>query len=117
MQEILKQLKQSFLNDLRAKRTETEAQKDILAAQKYADKKANVDVEIQKLDEALDLTIKQKQAKLNEEIALLRQEVAEKKANYDVVAKSEAETEAQAEVAHILRDFDTEIAKLESELA
>ena len=65
----------------------------------------------------LDLTIKQEQAKLNEKIALLRQEVADKKANYDVVAKAQADAEAEAEVAHALRDFDEEISKLEKELA
>lgn len=117
MNDIIRELKQSMLEQLRVKRTETEAKKDSISAQKYAEKKANIDIEIQKLDDALALTIKQKQEKLNEEIAILRQEVAEKKANYDVIAKSEADTEAEAEVAHALRDFDLEITKLENELA
>lgn len=117
MNEIIKQIKLSALEQLKAQRTEVANKKDILSAQKYADKKANIDVETAKLDEALDLAIKQKQAKLNEEIEILRKEVADKKANYDITAKAEAEAEAEAEVAHSLRDFDTEISKLENELA
>lgn len=117
MQEVIRQIKQKTLSMYKDKKAEIEDKKVTLSAQKYAEKKANVNVEVAKLDEALDLTIKQKQAKLNEEIALLRKEVADKKTNYDVVAKAEAEAEAEAEVAHVTRDIDVEISKLEKELA
>lgn len=115
--EVIKKIKQQMLEQLKIERANTEAKKATIASQKYAEKKANVGVEIAKLDEMLDLTIKQEQAKLNEKIALLRKEVADKKANYDVVAKAQADAEAEAEVAHALRDFDEEISKLEKELA
>lgn len=117
MLDVIRQIKVSTLDKLKVERAETEKRKETIAAAKYAEKKANVDIETQKLDETLALAINQKQAKLNEEIAVLRKEVADKKANYDVIAKAEADREAEAEVAHALRDFDTEIAKLESELA
>lgn len=115
--DVIKKIKQQMLEQLKVERANTEAKKATISSQKYAEKKANVDVEIAKLDEMLDLTIKQEQAKLNEKIALLRQEVADKKSNYDVVAKAQADAEAEAEVAHALRDFDEEISKLEKELA
>ena len=117
MNERIKQLKLDMLRQLKAERANYEAKKTSIAAQKYAEKKANVNVEAQKLDEMLDLTIKQETAKLNEKIALLRKEVADKKANYDTTAKAQADAEAEAEVAHALRDFDAEISKLENEIA
>ena len=114
--EVIKKIKQQTLAQLKVERANAEAKKVAIAAQKYAEKKANVDAETAKLDEMLGLTINQEQAKLNEKIALLRQDVADKKANYDVVAKAEAEAEAEAELAHTLRDFDEEISKLQKEL-
>ena len=117
MLETIKQIKLQTIEQLKTERTKMENKKATIAAQKYTEKKANINEEISKLDTTLNLTIQKLQAELNEKIATLRQEVADKKANYDVNAKNEAEAEAQAEVAHALRDFDEEISKLEKELA
>ena len=117
MNELIRQIKVSALEQLKQKRNEVESKKSTIAAQKYAEKKANVNLEVEKLNGTLNLAIKQIQEEANKKIAVLRTEVAEKIANYDVTAKAEADAEAEAEVAHALRDFDEEITKLEKELA
>jgi hypothetical protein len=116
MNETIRKIKQSTLDQLKAGKASIEAKKPAIYAQKYADKKAELNVDFAELDKMLDLTIKQKQAQLNEEIAKARQDVADKKVNYDIVAKAEAEAETEAEVSHAIRAFDEEIAKLEKEL-
>nr|DAU13433.1 MAG TPA: hypothetical protein [Caudoviricetes sp.] len=116
MQDILKQLKQNYLEQLKTKKTEVENQKAELAAQRYAEKKQNLDAEAQALDDALALFIQQKQQRLNEEIAQKRQEVADKKANIETTARSTAEAEIEAEVSHAIQAFEKEIALIEKEL-
>ena len=116
MNETIRHIKQTALEQMKEGRAAAEAKKSTLVAQKYAEKKTELNKEFQKLDEMLDLTIKQKQTQLNEEIAKARQDVADKKINYDVMAKAQADAEAEAEVSHAIRAFDDEIAKLEKEL-
>ena len=116
MNATIRKIKEAALVELKKERENIETKKASIASQKFLEKKENVAEEIRKLDETLNLAIKQKQAKLNEEFAEMRKEVADKKANYEVSAKAEADAEAEAEVAHALRDFDEEIKKLEKEL-
>lgn len=117
MQSIIKEIKQKYLDELKAKKAEYETKKVSIAAQKFAEKKANIDSENQELDKALAAFIAEKQQKLNDEIAQKRQEVADKKANSESLARSTAEAEAEAEVSHAIKEFDIEIAAIEKELA
>lgn len=116
MQEALKELKRVYLDGLKAKKAEVEAQKDALIAQKTEEKKLNYDETCRLLDEKLAEYIAEKQAKLNEEIAQKRQEVADKKVSYEETAKLEAEVEANAEVSKVLQAFESEIHAVEKEL-
>lgn len=117
MQEILKNIKQAYLEQLKNKKAEIENQKLELIEKRYNEKKQNLDSEAQALDEALALFIQQKQEKLNEEIAAKRQEVADKKANIESTAHITAETEIEAELSHTMQAFEREIALIEKELS
>lgn len=117
MQSIIKEIKQKYLDELKAKKAELETKKATIFAQKFAEKKASIDAENQELDKALAAFIAEKQQKLNDEIAQKRQEVADKKASSETLARSAAEAEAEAEVAHAIKEFDGEISAIEKELA
>ena len=116
MNDTIRKIKQAALEQLKAGKASIENKKSAIFAQKYSDKRTALNAEFAELDKMLDLTIKQKQAQLNDEIAKARQDVADKKVNYDVIAKAEAEAETEAEVSHAIRAFDEEIAKIEKEL-
>lgn len=116
MQDILREIKEKYLENLKAKKVEVENQQTSLAAQKYAEKKAGVDEESRQLDEKLAAFIQEKQVKLNEEINQKRQEVADKKVSLETFARSAAEAEASAEVAHVLQSFEKEIVAVERDL-
>lgn len=116
MQEVLKQIKLDYLAKLKEKKEEIDQQKQAMIEERFTEKKQALEIETQALDEALALFIQQRQEKLNEEIAAKRQEVADKKANIEVNARSMAETEVEADVAHTLQAFDREISLTEKEL-
>ena len=117
MIDTIKAIKEGYLNTLKEKKAELESKKVALVEQKYAEKKIAIDAENQILDDTLAQAISQKQAKLNEEVAELRQEVADKKAEKAAKAQAEAEAEAEKEINYSFKEFDEEIAKLEKELA
>lgn len=116
MQESLKNVKQIYLAQLKAKVEEIKAKKQALIEEKFATKKEQVKIECEKLDKALASYIEQKQSKFDDEIAQKRQEVANKKTALELNAKSDAEREAEAEVYLQLQEFESEIRAIEKEL-
>ena len=116
MQDIIKQIKQEYIDKLKAKKAEYESRKATIVAQKFAEKKAAIAVENEQLDRALADYIQQKQAAFDKEIAEKRQEVANKKAESELCAKVNAETEADAEILGIIKEIDAEISLTEKSL-
>lgn len=128
MNDFIKQMKQSYLAQLKNQYQILQNSKQAKVSEKYAAKKATSDVRARELDEALsrfiaesqaalNARIEQEKAKTNDEIALKRQEVADKKANIDEMVKKEAESEVEAELFAQSAEILQEIEKTEKELA
>lgn len=117
MNETIKQFKIDLLNNLKAQKQSIEAQKDAFYQQKFSEKKIAVDEAYVKLDNAFAQYRQDKFASCNADIAKKEEEVKAKKAKLLEDAKQSALCEVESEIAMMVAEFNSEIAKLEKELA
>lgn len=116
MNEQIKQAKIEMLNRLKQYKQSVEAQKDILYQKKYAVKKAVVDEECNKLDNAFQKYKEEKFAIYNADISKKEQEVNDKKQKLIADAMQSAQSEVINEITMLTAEYNSEIAKLEKEL-
>ena len=116
MNEQIKQAKVEMLNRLKQYKQSVETQRDVLYQNKYAAKKAVVDEECNKLDNAFQKYKEEKFAVYNADISKKEQEVKDKKQKLIADAMASAQSEVISEISMLTAEYNNEIAKLEKEL-
>lgn len=117
MLQDIKNAKVKLLESLKAERLALDAVKKKLADEKYAVKRVAADAKCSELTVALENYKRDKLAQLNKELAEYAAQVEAKKAEILNGARADADNEAALEISTQTAEYDSEIAKLEAELA
>ena len=117
MNNTIKTIKAQTLAQLKQQRENLQLKKDDLIAERFAEKKKVVGEENLRLDQFYEKYKKEKLTACDKELTEKLSEVNGKKQQNIENAKIAAKTEIEAELSATFMEFDTEIAKLEKELA
>lgn len=117
MNEKIKQLKQELLEKLKQQKQSIVDKTDALVQQRFTQKNVQVNESCVKLDNAYAQYKQEKFAAYNAEITRKAEEVNAKKTALVQQAKEEAKNEVEAEISLKTAEYDSEIARLQKELA
>lgn len=117
MNEIIKRYKTELLEKLKNQKKVIENRKTSLTNEKFSKKKTVVDQECVAMDTAFAKYKQERLALVNEEFAKKLEEINATKSRLLANAQATATAEAEGEIAMEVAEYDSEIAKLEKELA